>query len=110
MFVFFYWSDYTRDLHVVTLSFPTRRPSDLTGGACPQAAPASHRSTYLKPVLYSFRRCPYAMRARLAIAASGCLCELREVVLRNKPPSLLAVSPKATVPVDRKSTRLNSSH
>lgn len=39
------------------------------------------------------------MRARLAIAASGCQCELREVVLRNKPPSLLAVSPKATVPV-----------
>ena len=39
------------------------------------------------PVLYSFRRCPYAMRARLALAASGQECELREVVLRNKPPS-----------------------
>jgi glutathione S-transferase len=51
------------------------------------------------PVLYSFRRCPYAMRARLAIAASGLACELREVVLRNKPPDLLAASPKATVPV-----------
>ena len=33
------------------------------------------------PVLYSFRRCPYAMRARLAIAASGLKCELREIVL-----------------------------
>ena len=51
------------------------------------------------PVLYSFRRCPYAMRARLAIAASGQRCELREVVLRSKPPEMLAASPKATVPV-----------
>ncbi|CAN5216242.1 glutathione S-transferase [soil metagenome] len=51
------------------------------------------------PVLYSFRRCPYAMRARLAIAASGLPCELREVVLRSKPAELLAASPKATVPV-----------
>jgi glutathione S-transferase len=51
------------------------------------------------PVLYSFRRCPYAMRARLALLASGQQCELREVVLRDKPAALLAVSPKATVPV-----------
>lgn len=51
------------------------------------------------PILYSFRRCPYAMRARLAIAVSGQRCELREVVLKNKPPELLAASPKATVPV-----------
>lgn len=51
------------------------------------------------PVLYSFRRCPYAMRARLAIAASGMQVELREVVLKNKPAQLLAASPKGTVPV-----------
>jgi len=51
------------------------------------------------PVLYSFRRCPYAMRARLALAVSGQACELREVVLRNKPQGLLHASPKATVPV-----------
>jgi glutathione S-transferase len=51
------------------------------------------------PVLYSFRRCPYAMRARLALAASGTVCELREVVLARKPPALLQVSPKGTVPV-----------
>ena len=51
------------------------------------------------PVLYSFRRCPYAMRARMAIAASRQTCALREVVLRNKPPELIAVSPKGTVPV-----------
>ena len=51
------------------------------------------------PVLYSFRRCPYAMRARLALYASGVTVELREVVLRNKPASMLAASPKASVPV-----------
>ncbi|MDD2546940.1 MAG: glutathione S-transferase [Burkholderiaceae bacterium] len=51
------------------------------------------------PVLYSFRRCPYAMRARLALAVSGQACELREVVLRAKPAALLAASPKGTVPV-----------
>lgn len=52
-----------------------------------------------RPILYSFRRCPYAMRARMAIAASGIHVELREVVLRNKPEELLTISPKATVPV-----------
>jgi len=51
------------------------------------------------PVLYSFRRCPYAMRARLALHASGMGIELREVVLRNKPESMLAASPKGSVPV-----------
>ena len=51
------------------------------------------------PILYSFRRCPYAMRARFALDASGLTCELREVVLRDKPPELLAASAKATVPV-----------
>ncbi len=61
-----------------------------------RAADALPRSL---PVLYSFRRCPYAMRARLALAASGQACELREVVLRDKPAALLAASPKGTVPV-----------
>ncbi|WP_281346870.1 glutathione S-transferase [Sphingorhabdus profundilacus] len=51
------------------------------------------------PILYSFRRCPYAMRARMAVAVSGMNVELREVVLRDKPPELLAISSKATVPV-----------
>ncbi|MGL4996022.1 MAG: glutathione S-transferase N-terminal domain-containing protein [Deefgea sp.] len=51
------------------------------------------------PILYSFRRCPYAMRARLALWQSGVSVELREVVLRNKPAELLAISPKGTVPV-----------
>ncbi|WP_017222907.1 glutathione S-transferase [Moritella dasanensis] len=48
---------------------------------------------------YSFRRCPYAMRARLAICYSQVEVELREVVLKDKPISLLAYSPKGTVPV-----------
>jgi glutathione S-transferase len=51
------------------------------------------------PALYSFRRCPYAMRARLAIAYAGVTVELREVVLRHKPIELLTASPKGTVPV-----------
>ncbi|MEO6975476.1 MAG: glutathione S-transferase [Gallionella sp.] len=51
------------------------------------------------PVLYSFRRCPYAMRARLALYASGAEVELREVSLRDKPASMLAASPKGSVPV-----------
>ena len=51
------------------------------------------------PILYSFRRCPYAMRARLALAASETSCVLREVALSNKPAHLLTASPKATVPV-----------
>ncbi len=51
------------------------------------------------PVLYSFRRCPYAIRARLALKASGTPVALREVVLRSKPAELLAASPKGTVPV-----------
>jgi len=51
------------------------------------------------PILYSFRRCPYAMRARMAITSSGLTVELREVELKNKPSSLIALSTKATVPV-----------
>lgn len=50
-------------------------------------------------ILYSFRRCPYAIRARLALTYSQTNCELREVVLKNKPEHLLQISPKATVPV-----------
>ncbi len=51
------------------------------------------------PVLYSFRRCPYAMRARMALWAAGVTVELREVKLAAKPPALIAASPKGTVPV-----------
>jgi len=51
------------------------------------------------PVLYSFRRCPYAMRARMALLVSETPVRLREVVLRDKPEAMVAASPKATVPV-----------
>lgn len=51
------------------------------------------------PILYSFRRCPYAIRARLALLVSETACELREVKLSDKPAELLAASAKATVPV-----------
>ena len=51
------------------------------------------------PLLWSFRRCPFAIRARLALAAAGVTVQLREVNLRAKPPELLAVNPRATVPV-----------
>jgi len=51
------------------------------------------------PILYSFRRCPYAMRARLALDASGQGCELREIALREKPSEMLRAAPKGTVPV-----------
>lgn len=50
-------------------------------------------------VLYTFRRCPYAMRARMALAASGLPVRVREIILRDKPPEMLAASPKGTVPV-----------
>ena len=52
----------------------------------------------MTPVLYSFRRCPHAMRARLAIASAGIGVELREILLRDKAPAFLATSPSATVP------------
>ena len=58
-----------------------------------------HKSKNNLPILYSFRRCPYAMRARMAIHISGQKCELREVLLRDKPTSMLEYSPKGTVPV-----------
>lgn len=49
--------------------------------------------------LYSFRRCPYAMRARLGLLFAELPVELREITLKNKPAQMLAISPKGTVPV-----------
>ena len=51
------------------------------------------------PILYSFRRCPYAMRARMSIVRSNYLCEHREVILRDRPDHMMEISPKGTVPV-----------
>ena len=56
-------------------------------------------SLRMVPIFYSFRRCPYAMRARLALDAGQQMCELREVTLRDKPEAMLRASPKGTVPV-----------
>ena len=50
-------------------------------------------------VLYSYRRCPYAMRARMALKYSGIKVDVREIALKNKPAEMLKVSPKGTVPV-----------
>jgi len=52
-----------------------------------------------KPILYSFRRCPYAMRARMSLLESGVEVELREVILRDRPEHMMDLSPKGTVPV-----------
>jgi len=56
-------------------------------------------SKHAPPLLYTFRRCPYAMRARMAIAISGVSVVIQEVALGNKPQALLAASAKGTVPV-----------
>lgn len=52
----------------------------------------------MTPILYSFRRCPYAMRARMALRQAAQAVELREIVLREKPRAFLDASPSATVP------------
>ncbi|MCH1540603.1 MAG: glutathione S-transferase [Candidatus Poseidonia sp.] len=51
------------------------------------------------PILYSFRRCPYAMRARMGMVRQDYNVEHREVVLRDRPPQMMKISPKGTVPV-----------
>ena len=51
------------------------------------------------PILYSFRRCPYAMRARMSIVRAGFQVEHREVLLRDRPTHMMKISPKGTVPV-----------
>jgi len=53
----------------------------------------------VRPFLYSFRRCPYAMRARMALQVAGTDYEHREISLRNKPAHMLEISPKGSVPV-----------
>lgn len=53
----------------------------------------------MMPILYSYRRCPYAMRARMALKYAGIQVEHREIALRSKPHSMLLASPKGTVPV-----------
>ncbi len=60
----------------------------------------SNKKTFNEyPILYSFRRCPYAIRARSAIYFSKTKVEIREILLKNKPIEMLTISPKGTVPV-----------
>jgi glutathione S-transferase len=62
--------------------------------------PSLHQlDNQFQPILYSFRRCPYAMRARMALQLSSIQVEIREIELKNKPPAMVSLSPKATVPV-----------
>src|SRR4051812_9072829 len=51
------------------------------------------------PLLYTYRRCPYAMRARMALLLAGIEFDPHEIVLRDKPADMLRLSPKGTVPV-----------
>lgn len=53
----------------------------------------------VRPLLYTYRRCPYAMRARMALLHAAVAFDAYEIVLRQKPPEMLAASPKGTVPV-----------
>lgn len=50
-------------------------------------------------ILYSYRRCPYAMRARMALVNAAIPCEVHEISFRDKPAHMLEISPKGTVPV-----------
>jgi glutathione S-transferase len=59
--------------------------------------PFAHTSNV--DTLYSFRRCPYAMRARMALLVRGVPFAIREILLRDKPEDMLVASPKGTVPV-----------
>ena len=58
------------------------------------------------PILYSFKRCPYAMRARMALLLAEIKCEIREIRLSNKPEHMLEVSPKGTVPILKNEDKL----
>ena len=51
------------------------------------------------PILYSFRRCPSEMRARIELQSSGLIVEIREIKLQNKPEEFIQYSQKGTVPV-----------
>ena len=57
------------------------------------------KTNFKYPILYTFRRCPYAMRARFAIRSSQIIVEVREIKLQEKPSEFLKLSPKGTVPV-----------
>ena len=59
------------------------------------------------PLLYTYRRCPFAMRARMALLVADVAFDAFEISLRDKPPDMLALSPKGTVPVTVSYTHLD---
>jgi len=82
------------------------RPAFLAGAlivvattGCAQVNPGDRASVQPMPILYSFRRCPFAIRARMALVCAGIEVELREVKLGDFPQDMLRLAPKATVPV-----------
>jgi len=52
-----------------------------------------------KPLLFSYRRCPYAMRARMALLSCDIDFDIFEISLKDKPKQMIEISPKGTVPV-----------
>lgn len=75
---------------------------DRAGGSDGGSAEKSHGASLRVesyPVLYSYRRCPYAIRARMALWLCGFTIEVREISFRDKPSHMLELSPKGTVPV-----------
>ena len=77
----------------MTLDVSDSKPTDLV------LTVKKYMTAYSLSCLYSFRRCPYAMRARLGLLFAELPVELREITLKNKPAHMLAISPKGTVPV-----------
>ena len=77
----------------MTLDVSDSKPTDLV------LTVKKYMTAYSLSCLYSFRRCPYAMRARLGLLFADLPVELREITLKNKPAHMLAISPKGTVPV-----------
>jgi len=79
----------------------TARGSRATTSRCSRGARRAGRrlDRMQRPLLYTFRRCPYAMRARMALLQAGIGFDAHEIVLRDKPAEMLSMSPKGTVPV-----------
>ncbi len=75
------------------------RPAASPSGSAARCEPPDPASDAALPTLWSFRRCPYAIRARLAIATAGLEVAVREVNLQARPPELLEIWPPGTVPV-----------
>lgn len=69
------------------------------GGSVTQTAAPKLSGVMSRPLLYTYRRCPYAMRARMALLMAGVSFDAYEIVLRDKPLAMLSASPKGTVPV-----------